>query len=99
MAHLFIPKTMTLSAIDKQFRHAVKGYTISFKDFRASIDKESLYAIPEKRDWMLVAEDIEDWMPAHETLEKVASKINDSRAPLVWKKTTTITECFFVLWW
>lgn len=99
MAHLFIPKHISQNTINPIFKHAIRGYTMTFTQFESSLSSRASYAMPEKRDWMLQASDITHWYSANDILDVVQQKIMDKRSPMIWIKDGNRIECCFILWW
>ncbi len=97
-AFLFIPKNYSQKSIDANFVDCVVGYWVTFSEF-LSEDKEILYAIPKKKQWLLPAEKIEEWVLFSEAKTIIEENLNAKKAPLVYKKVKGTIVKFFIVWW
>lgn len=97
-AFLFIPKKMKSNVFPKNYADCIVGHWIKHKDF-AEEEKNALYAIPTKKQWLLPLETIANWYSFSEVKKEIEKQIKIKRSPLIYKKTPHKTEHFFVVWW
>ena len=97
-AFLFIPKEKEVNILPKNFRDCIVGHWIKQVDFKNE-DVDALYAIPDKKEWLLPYEHTTNWLSYSEIKLEIDKQILNSKSPLIYKKTSSKTERFFVVWW
>ncbi|MFC7358418.1 DUF1853 family protein [Jejudonia soesokkakensis] len=97
-AQLFIPKHISKNDLPANYHNCIVGQWIRYPDF-LSEDTKATYYIPSKREWLLPVEEITEWHSFVNTTSPVLELLNKKRSPLVYKKTGTSIERFFVVWW
>lgn len=97
-AFLFTPKGYPNDKFSENFRNCISGYWISFSEFIYE-DKEALYAVPTKKEWLVPLEKFEKWQVFSEVRTIVEVSITNQKSPLIYKKLSRKVERFFVVWW
>ncbi len=97
-AFLFVPKKTNLDIFPINFKHCIVGYWISQSDFENE-DHDAVYAIPNKKQWLLPWNYITTWFSFSEIKLEIKTHIEKERSPLIYKKTSIKIERFFVVWW
>lgn len=98
-AFLFLPKKMKLSTFPNNYANCVVGHWINHQDFEEEEDKNALYALPTKKEWLLPLNSIETWHSFSEVKKEIETQIKNKKSPLIYKKTSQSMERFFVVWW
>lgn len=96
-AFLFLPKKMSPEIFPKHFQDCIVGYYIKPSDFEE--DGTALYAIPNKKEWLLPADKINNWHKFSEIKQLIETQLKIKKSPLVYKKTPHKIERFFIIWW
>ena len=96
-AFLFLPLHLDINFLAPQYQDCVVGHWIRFDDFIN--DNKAVYALPNKKQWLLPTEAITDWKSFSEIKEEIEQSLQNKKSPLVYKKTPRKTERFFVVWW
>lgn len=97
-AFLFIPKDMRSDDFPQTFQNCIVGKWIKLEEFEKE-DQSALYAIPDKKKWLLPPEQLQQWQSFSETSLEVLKQIENKRSPLIYKKTGKTIEKYFVVWW
>ena len=97
-AFLFLPKKMKSNTLATNFANCVVGHWIKHKEFNEE-DKTALYAIPNKKEWLLPIEKIKTSRSFSEIQKLINLQIQNKKSPLIYKKTPDKLERFFVVWW
>lgn len=97
-AFLFIPKKSHSKNFRCNYSDCLVGTWIKHIDFSEE-DKTAIYAIPDKKQWLLPMEEIENWFTFPEMEKLVEIHIQNKKSPLLYKKTRTKMERLFVVWW
>lgn len=96
-AFLFLPAKMNISLLPQNFQDCVVGYWVRVKDLEQ--DETPLYAIPNKKEWLLPVETITNWYSFSEIKALIAEQLQNRKSPLIYKKIIHKVEKFFVVWW
>ena len=97
-AFLFLPKRLSIAQFALNYRDCIVGYWIAFSEF-ISEDKNALYSIPKKKQWLLPPEKLQVWYTFSEALSLIKIETVGKKSPLVYKRTQSKQESFFVIWW
>ncbi len=97
-AFLFVPKDIIPNRFSNNYRDCIVGYWIKLTEFENE-DVDSLYALPEKKEWLFPAESIKFWNTFDEIKLEIYKQHHLHKSPLIFKKTPEKTERFFVVWW
>ncbi len=95
---LFLPKGFNKEELPKPYQNCVVGTYISFSELKEE-QAGALFAVPDKKQWLLPPENLPDWYSFSEAKEYISILINNKKSPLVYKKQKGIFEKFFVVWW
>ena len=95
---LFAPKGYQKYTFPETIENCISGYWISFFEF-ISEDKDALYIVPLKKEWLLPLEKFEKWLVFSEVKTIIETSIVNKKSPLVYKKNKGKIERFFVVWW
>ncbi len=97
-AFLFLPKQLEFTNFSEEIQSCIVGYYIHFNEFENE-KKEALFAMPEKKEWLLPVDFIKDWFSHFEIKLKIEEQIQNNKSPLVYKKTgKEIIKLFVVSW-
>lgn len=97
-AFLFLPKGMNIKLIPNNYKQCITGYWINQSDLIKE-DSDALYAIPNKKQWLLPETDIQDWLSFSEAKLEINKLLQNKKSHLIYKKTHYNLERFFVVWW
>lgn len=97
-AFLFVPKEIDKNCFSKNYKDCIIGYWISQNDFSEE-DTDALFAIPNKKEWLLPNKQINSWLSHNEVNSEIKKHLKNQKSPLIYKKTGTKIERFFVVWW
>jgi len=98
-AFLFLPKGKETPHISENFKKCIVGEWMHWEDFQKEKETTSLYAIPEKKQWLNSPESLTDWHSLSETKEIIALHIKNRKAPLVYAKSKGAIRFFFIVYW
>ncbi len=98
-AFLFIPKKFQQHALPKEYRECLAGHYIKWTELDSEKNSTALYALPQKKEWLLPPKSITNWLSYPEAKEAIKNSIAEKRSPLVYKKGVGGIEKFFVVWW
>jgi len=98
-AFLFVPKTFIQHKLPKQYENCLAGYYIHFTELVAESDEKTLYALPQKKEWLLPPEYLTNWVKFSEAKDQIENSIAEKRSLLVYKKIHGTIEKCFVVWW
>ena len=98
-AFLFVPKRFQQDKLPKYFQECLAGFSIHWTELDSEKDETALYALPQKKEWLLPQENLTNWVPFSKAKEAIKISIAEKRSPLVYKKTQGLLEKFFVVWW
>ncbi|MAZ73257.1 MAG: hypothetical protein CMC70_08915 [Flavobacteriaceae bacterium] len=98
-AFLFVPKGFQQTKLPQHFQNCLVGYYMYWEQLIAEKDETALYALPQKKQWLLPAENLMHWLSFSEAKEEIKKFITEKRSPLVYKKKNGLVEKFFVVWW
>ncbi|MGM0933897.1 MAG: DUF1853 family protein [Bacteroidota bacterium] len=99
-AKLFLPCRFQQHKFPKLNKECIAGYYLSFKEFDSINYNNFKYYAPPKQDWPVAPEFGIDWVSFSEIKEQIQSSFDKKKSPLIWmKRSETVFEAFFVLWW
>jgi uncharacterized protein len=98
-AFLFVPKYYGIQKLPKYFQECLTGYYLNISQLAAEKEVTALYALPQKKEWLLPPENLTNWIPFSEVKKHITAAIAEKRSPLVYKKLNGGIEKFFVVWW
>lgn len=96
-AFLFLPKKMAAETLTQPFQNCIVGHYIKPTDLEE--DETALYAIPNKKEWLLPANTLTNWHSFSEIKQLIDEQLKINKSPLIYKKTPHKMEHFFVVWW
>ncbi len=96
-AFLFLPKKMAAAIFPKPFQDCIVGHYIKPTDLEE--DETALYAIPNKKEWLLPIEIVTNWYTFSEIKQLIDAQLKVNKSPLIYKKTPHTMERFFIVWW
>lgn len=97
-AFLFIPKEMKTQDFPINYQECIVGQWIKFENFDKE-DKTAVYAIPNKKEWLLPLDQVSKWYSFSEIKVEIRRQIDINKSPLIYKKTQQSIERFFIVWW
>lgn len=100
-AQLFNPLGEDKSAnIRPLNRNCICGHWLRFDDFNTNAFTSYQFYIPFKSEWVIEPHAEVQWRNHFETLMDINLRMLKENAPMVWmKKSETVFEKFFVVWW
>lgn len=99
-AQLFIPYTTTTIRIRPLNKACFFGFWLCFDDFNRKEFNTYEYYIPYKSEWVIAPHLNVAWSSHFETVLDINLRMLKENSPMVWmKKSSTVFEKFFVVWW
>ncbi|MFS4468346.1 DUF1853 family protein [Maribacter sp. 2210JD10-5] len=99
-ALLFEPYRSNAISIRPLNTDCIMGYWLRFSEFNAAEFKNHEFYIPFKSQWVIAPHDNVEWSSHYEILLELNLRILKENAPMVWmRKSDTVFERFFVVWW
>jgi hypothetical protein len=95
---LFVKRDEDIGNLLKAYENAIVGYWITFSEF-ASEDKDALYRISHKQEWLLPAVIFKEFRSLTEVSSVLQLHISNKRSQLVYKRKGNHIERLFVVWW
>ena len=97
-AQLFLPaeENPEIYSINK---HCLRGSWFRYKDFLNKDWQENHFYCPRKRFWPCDPAAHSNWISYAELLPEIESLFEKKRSPLIWMKTSTSYDRFFIVWW
>lgn len=96
---LFLPKDFNKEKFSKHYQECIVGTYIPFSEFETEENSGALFAIPDKKEWLIPPENLTEWYSFVEAKENIVSLVTNKKSPLVYKKQKDTLEKFFVVWW
>lgn len=94
LANRFVP----LSEVEKQGEF--DGYWMNLSQFQKKYSSNSLFYIPEKKDWFIRTSVQVQWLNYSEIIDQLTSLLNAKKSPMLWvKQNNSSFERIFVVWW
>ncbi len=99
-AQLFSPYGSKKVHIRPLNQECIRGYWLKFDEFNADKFKRYTYHVPYKSQWVIAPHDKVEWHSHFEILMEINLRMLKENAPMVWmRKSETVFEKFFVVWW
>jgi len=99
-AQLFEPYKSNLLGLRPLNPKCIMGYWLRFSDLQDDAFKEHQFYIPYKSQWVIAPNNNVSWTSHYEILMEINIRLLQNNAPMVWiKKSETVFEKFFVVWW
>lgn len=95
---LFVPPNFDAANLSIEYQENILGHYISIVDF-LEMEKEGIFALPMKREWLLPISEIKVWYSPQEIIEQIQGLIRQKISPLIYNKTKIGIKRFFVVWW
>lgn len=96
-AFLFLPAKMETGILSNNFRNCIVGHWVRYGELKDI--ENALYAIPNKKEWLLPMEALTEWYSFSEIKDLISEQLQNRKSPLIYRKTLHIIEKFFVVWW
>lgn len=96
-AFLFLPAKMETGILSNNFRNCIVGHWVRYGELKDI--ENALYAIPNKKEWLLPVEALTEWYSFSEIKDLISEQLQNRNSPLIYIKTLHIIEKFFVVWW
>lgn len=98
-AQLFSTENKPLDNPEIINSNCIKGSWYKLDEFLKMNWEENLFYSPKKKDWSCDPEDNNHWIGHKELLENIEFLFKKNKAPLVWMKTKSGFQRFFIVWW
>lgn len=99
-AQLFKPYKIDTLQLNPFNENCVVGYWLRLSDYNTNAFTPYQFYFPSKSQWVLQPDTTIEWTSHSEALLKIEQHILKQNSPLVWlKKSETVFEKFFVVWW
>lgn len=99
-AQLFSPYRHTTPSIRPLNPECIGGHWLRFDDFNSSEFKGYQYFIPHKSQWVVLPHRGVNWSTHYEVLLDINLRMIKKSSPMLWvKKSETLIEKLFVVWW
>jgi len=100
IGQLFTPITGENPSIRPLNKKCIVGTWMRMKDLEQYSFSQSVYYIPQKREWLHKPHDKVSWQSHFDILMEVNIRLIAQNAPMVWRKLTDGSiDKFFVVWW
>ncbi len=97
---LFKPFQSTNAFIGPLNNNCIEGYWLRFAEFNTKDFQKHQYYIPTKSEWVITPHSNLEWKTHFEIAMEIQLRLIEENAPMVWmKKSESIIEKFFVVWW
>lgn len=96
--HLFIPKSMNLEEFPMNYQKCIVGKWMRFEEF-VNEDRRAQFYIPNKKEWLLPLEGLEDWTSFAEATQQISEALKKFKSPLVYTRMNGKITRIFVVWW
>ncbi|HLW32917.1 MAG TPA: DUF1853 family protein, partial [Aequorivita sp.] len=96
-AFLFLPAKMKTDNLPKNFQNCIVGHWVRYDELEDT--ENALYAIPNKNEWLLPVDSIAEWYSFTEIKDLIREQLQNRKSPLIYRKTLSTIEKFFVVWW
>lgn len=99
-AQLFIPFGSVITNLQPLNQKCVVGFWLRFDDFNTAEFKAFHFYIPSKSAWVVIPDKLVVWQSHDEIMTDINKQMLKQNSPMVWmKKSETVFEKFFVVWW
>ncbi len=98
-AQLFSPAINNLETKTKLNSDCIRGSWYHFDEFLKKDWKKNQFLTPKKKDWSCHPEGNSAWLDYEETIKQIKILFDHEKSPLVWMKTQTSYQSFFIVWW
>ena len=88
---------MSAERFSKNIKDCIVGHYIKATDLEE--DETAVYAIPNKKEWLLPTETLTHWYTFSEIKQLIDAQLKMNKSPLIYKKTPHTMERFFIVWW
>ncbi|MCG9971711.1 DUF1853 family protein [Christiangramia crocea] len=75
------------------------GKWFNFTEFSRFKGQDNLFFSPPKRSWSASPESNKEWFTHSEMIKTIETLFEKQKSPLIWMKTKTAYQSFFVVWW
>ncbi|MBT8295316.1 MAG: DUF1853 family protein [Gramella sp.] len=97
-SQLFTPENLDLN--DQVINlESHTGAWYSYEEFLKKPWQDHLFNSPEKKNWSCDPTKNHNWFSYHDLLDTVQILFEKNKAPLIWMKTDTSFQRFFIVWW
>lgn len=98
-AQLFTPAKRNIEKQEVINPACIKGNWYKLEDFLTRNWQENLFFSPKKKNWSCDPGNNTNWKSQQELLKEVDGLFEKKTAPLIWMKTKTGFDRFFIVWW
>ncbi|MDX1545083.1 MAG: DUF1853 family protein [Christiangramia sp.] len=75
------------------------GEWFNFSEFSRFKAQDNMFFSPPKRSWSAPPESNKEWFSHSEIIKTIEALFEKQKSPLIWMKTKTGYQSFFVVWW
>ena len=100
LGNLFIPISYQNKSIPHLNINCIVGFWIHLEDFIKEKYGDSLYFIPQKKDWLVHPKQNTTWYAFDTIIIPIKTQLDKKKSPLLWIKNSedSFSKCF-VVWW
>ncbi|MDR5590365.1 DUF1853 family protein [Christiangramia sp. SM2212] len=98
-AQLFTADNLNFSDQKTVNPDCYKGHYVRLSDFIEENNSDSQFHSPKKKYWSCDPTNNSEWMNKQELLNNIEQLIEKEKAPLVWKRSGSAFQSFFIVWW
>lgn len=100
LGQLFIPKENSKHRFQEINTQAIQGYYQNFSAFSSKADKDAMYFVPDKKNWLCIPTKKEEWISLEKAKQIIEVQIVQKKSPMVWikDKEEKLTK-EFITWW
>lgn len=97
---IFEPYGNKFTNIEPLKTNCIAGYWLRFSDFNTNMFTKNQFYIPSKSEWVITPHFNVKWISHFEISIVIINSIDKEISPMVWmKKSESLFEKFFVVWW
>ena len=98
-AQLFSPEVSTSEKQSLINSECFRGIWMNFEEYLNLEAEDSLFYSPKKKDWSSSPANNSEWFSKEDIIVKVQELFRKHKSPLIWKKSGSGYERFFIVWW
>lgn len=100
LGHLYVPLHMKHHNFSYVNPECIKGYWLHFEDIKQQQNKNNLFFIPKKQDWVTHPRHNIVWHSFDKIEAELTHSIAQKKSPLLWIKSGENSfERLFIVWW
>ena len=98
LVSLYVPFAFK-ERLDPIYEKAIKGYYLSFEQFKDIDNARKSYHLPIKQEWGMEPSENKTWTDYNGVEKKIKTILKGKQAVLCWQKNKDKYLSFFIVWW